>query len=72
MDLLKAFVLSQHTNVPTHNAGHILDHILTRDIDNAVIKDIEVQDFVSDLISCPVSLLEPKLIVKEKFKTLAY
>ena len=67
MDLLKAFGLSQHTNAPTHKAGHILDHILTHYIDNTEIKNIEVQDFVSDhnLVSCTISMQKRKSIPKE-------
>jgi len=65
--LLDAFNLVQHVNVPTHKAGHILDLVITRGGEN-LIKDLTLSDpVISDhfAIHCLLSFKKPPFERKE-------
>ena len=46
--LSTAFNLTQHVTKPTHEKGHILDHIATRDNDSISGKMVSICDFISN------------------------
>ena len=67
MDLLVFMRLVQHVNTPTHQRGHILDPIITREVDSLVHKPPISDCFLSDhcTVLCNLSLLQPSLTVRE-------
>ena len=67
MDLLVSTRLVQHVNTPTHQRGHILDLIITREVDSLVHKPPISDCLLSDhcTVLCNLSLLKPSLTVKE-------
>ena len=67
MDLLVSMGLVQHVNTPTHQRGHILDLIITREVDSLVHKPPISDCFLSDhcTVLCNLSLLKPSLTVRE-------
>jgi len=67
MDLLVSMGLVQHVNNPTHQRGHILDLIITREVDSLVHKPPISDCFLSDHCTglCNLSLLKPSLTVRE-------
>ena len=69
LDLLEAMGLLQHVTTPTHESGHTLDLIITRQCD-ALVKDPPVSDYhISDhgSVTCLLNLDKP--IITRKTKT---
>ena len=66
-ELLLEFGLKQHVNVVTHNAGHTLDLIITRESDNSITEDPVVEYFISDhgFVTCRLDLVRPATATKE-------
>ena len=64
MDLLVSMGLVQHVNNPTHQRGHILDLIITREVDSLVHKPPISDCFLSDhcTVLCNLSLLKPSSV----------
>ena len=61
--------LQQHANTPTHESGHTLDLIITRQCD-ALVKDPPVSDcHISDHWSLTCRLNLDKSIITRKTKT---
>ena len=48
VDLLDSFNIRQHVYVPTHESGHTLDLILTRDVAELQVSDISADAYISD------------------------
>ena len=69
LDLVEAMGLLQHVTTPTHESGHTLDLIITRQCD-ALVKDPPVSDnHISDhwSVTCLLNLDKP--IITRKTKT---
>ena len=69
LDLLEAMGLLQHVTTPTHESGHTLDLIITRQCD-ALVKDQPFGDYhISDhwSVTCLLNLDKP--IITRKTKT---
>ena len=67
LDLIDAFNLKQHMDVPTHRSGHTLDLIITR-ADDKIAKNFHVHDpVISDhfAVHCQLALLKPPFEKKE-------
>ena len=67
LDLLVSMGLKQHVKGSTHEAGHTLDLVITREHDD-VIKSVPVIDrFISDhaAVLCPLNSVKPPAVVKE-------
>ena len=62
LDILSSFGLLQHVQLPTHDKGHVLDHILTRECDNLNVRKVTIGDFISDhsMVICTLSVEKPK------------
>ena len=60
MDIITSLNFKQLVTAPTHNHGHILDVVITRE-DDDLIQEVTVLDMVSDhcLIKCSLGI--PKL-----------
>ena len=69
LDLLEAMDLLEHVNTPTHESGHTLDLIITRECD-ALVKDPPVSDYhISDHWSVTCRLNLDKSMITGKTKT---
>ena len=70
MDILESVGLKQHVNVPTHESGHTLDLIITRNCEDVVVNTPHATRFISDhaFVQCYLSCRRPTL---EK-KTISY
>ena len=55
MDILETFHFVQHFDKPTHNSGHLLDYIITRN-DSSGVSNLYVSDYICDHIALHVSL----------------
>ena len=67
IDLLDSMGLVQHVKSPTHQHGHTLDLLITREHDS-LVQDLPKSDcFLSDhcTVMCDLNLSKPPLIVKE-------
>ena len=67
LDLIDAFNLEQHIDVPTHRSGHTLDLIITR-ADDKIAKNFHVHDpVISDhfAVHCQLALFKPPFEKKE-------
>ena len=66
IELLASFNMVQHVNEPTHEKGHTLDHIISRNSDSLRISDVEVGECISDhsLVKCKISF--PKVTVPKR------
>ena len=67
LDLLVSMGLKQYVKGLTHEGGHTLDLVITREYDD-VIKSVPVIDrFVSDhaAVLCPLNSVKPPAVVKE-------
>ena len=67
LDLIDAFNLKQHIDVPTHRSGHTLDLIITR-ADDKIAKNFQVHDpVISDhfAVHCQLALFKPPFEKKE-------
>ena len=67
-DLLEAMDMLQHVTTPTHESGHTLDLIITRQCD-ALVKDPPVSDYhISDhwSVTCLLNLEKPTITRKTK------
>ena len=75
-DLISSSSLTQHVKAPTHQAGHTLDLILTRSIDNFVEGVTVSNPLPSDhaLVECRLNITKPRsskiTIKRRKFKDL--
>jgi hypothetical protein len=73
--LIDSLGLTQSVVGPTHQCGHTLDVVITRELDN-LVKDIRVLDMISDhcLIGCTLQIERPKVprkqITSRKYKSL--
>ena len=47
VDILEIFDFVQHIDKPTHNSGHLLDYIITRN-DSSGVSNLYVSDFICD------------------------
>ena len=47
VDILETFDFEQHIDKPTHNSGHFLDYIITRQ-DSSGVSNLYIADFISD------------------------
>ena len=47
-ELLYAFGLEQHVKYPTHNKGHILDHVISRPSDILSVSNVTIGSQMSD------------------------
>ena len=68
LDLLEAMDMLQHVTTPTHESGHTLDLIITRQCD-ALVKDPPVSDYhISDhwSVTCLLNLKKPTITRKTK------
>ena len=65
-ELLGSFSINQHVDKPTHEGGHTLDVIMSRDADN-LIRNVEVGDMITDhcLLLCNVHHPKPHLQKKK-------
>ena len=45
VDILETFDFVQHIDKPTHNSGHLLDYIITRN-DNSGVSNLYISDFI--------------------------
>ena len=70
LDVLESVGLKQHVNVPTHESGHTLDLIITRNCEDVVVDTPHATHFISDhaFVQCYLSCRRPTL---EK-KTISY
>ena len=69
LDLLEAMGLLQHVATPTHESGHTLDLIITRQCD-ALVKDPPLSDYhISEHWSVTCLLNFDKPIINRKTKT---
>ena len=74
MELLDTFDMSQHVSGPTHEKGHTLDLIVSRNNDPLVISGVRVMDKISDhfivqfSVSYPAPQIEKKSIAFRKIK----
>ena len=60
LDLLEAMDVRQHVTTPTHQSGHTLDLIITRQCD-ALVKDPPVSDYhISDHRSVYIKIYRPR------------
>ena len=61
-ELCSAFGLLQHVNETTHIKGHVLDLILSREVDDLSIVNVRIGDAVSDhfLVRCNLSIKRPQ------------
>ena len=61
-ELCSTFGLIQHVNEMTHIKGHVLDLILSREVDDLCIANVRVGDAVSDhfLVRCNLSIKRPQ------------
>jgi hypothetical protein len=57
LDIFDTFDLHQHIHQPTHNSGNIIDLLITKSIDNAVLFDCKISDCVSDHFAVNCKLL---------------
>ena len=67
LDLLVSMGLNQHVKGSTHEGGHTLDLVITREHDD-VIKSAPVIDrFMSDhaAVLCPLNSVKPPAVVKK-------
>ena len=75
-DLLDSFGLVQHVNTPTHQQGHTLDIVITREADSLIHKPPISDSFLSDhcTVLCNLKISKPPLTVKtityRKLKTI--
>ena len=66
-DLLELMALTQHVRTPTHESGHTLDLIITRELDNIVLTTPISDCFMSDhcMVLCKLMDKKPSLLTKE-------
>ena len=55
VDILEAFDFVQHIDKPTHDSGHLLDFLITRQ-DSSGVSNLYVSDFICDHRALHVSL----------------
>ena len=60
MDILNSFGLIQHVNIPTHQSGHTLDLIITRNSDDIILSNPYSGDYISDHCFITTQLTFPK------------
>ncbi|KAK6189788.1 hypothetical protein SNE40_001781 [Patella caerulea] len=65
-DTCEALGLTQHTELPTHKAGHILDHILTEAQSTIKVQNCETGAFISDHCSVSITLEAEKDNMRRK------
>lgn len=59
-DLLQSYGLNQHVHVPTHESGHILDLIISRNSCDIIIDEPQSDYYISDHFSVLCHLAPPK------------
>ena len=67
LDLLVSMGLKQHVKGSTHEGGHTLDLIITREHDDNIKSAPVINQFISDhaAVFCPLNSLKPLAVVKE-------
>ena len=66
LDILESMGLEQHVTGPTHNLGHTLDLIITRQFDSIIKNNPIIGQFFSDhaAILCDLNSIKPEASVK--------
>ena len=66
-DPLESMALTQHVRTPTHESGHTLDLIITRELDNIVLTTPITDCFMSDhcMVLCKLTDKRLSLLTKE-------
>ena len=67
LNLLVSMGLKQHVKGSTHEGGHTLDLIITREHDDNIKSAPVINQFISDhaAVFCPLNSLKPLAVVKE-------
>ena len=66
LDTLESMGLKQHVNVPTHELGHALDSVITRQCDSIILRQPITGYFFSGhaAVFCPLNSVKPSATVK--------
>ena len=66
LDTLESMGLKQHVNVPTHELGHLLDLVITRQCDSIILRQPTTGHLSSDhaAVFCPLNSVKPRATVK--------
>ena len=76
LDMLESMGLIQPVNVPTHEHGHVLDLVITRQCDHIILHEPKVGHFFSDhaVVHCSLNSVKPgasiQSITDRKLKTI--
>ena len=67
LDLLVSMGLKQHVTSSTHEDGHTLDLVITREHDDVIKSTPVIDRFISDhaAVPCPLNSIKPPAVVKE-------
>ena len=66
LDTINAFNLKQQVYIPTHNQGHILDLIITENLEGYEVEKIIPGPYISDHQFITTQLSERKPIVQQQ------
>ena len=66
LDVLNSFGLKQHISFPTHQSGHTLDLVITRDCNDIVLSRVTDGHFISDhcFVHAELGLPAPEVVKK--------